>query len=127
MFFLPQVTATGKLYSEPVQEFYPDGSPIAVPDGEWDAVDLPLFTMVQVESDEPLGENARHEMQRFRISTPLDAPKPGFKDRVELPGFEEGGPFHVDGEPADLGETNPFMGGLPGYSVREIFLVRRRL
>lgn len=127
MFFIPEVTATGVLHRAPTEATYPDGSPMVVPEEEWETADLPLFTVVQVQADEPLGENTRHEVQRFRVSTPLDAPKPGFKDRVALPGFESGGLFHVDGEPVDLGETNPFMGAVAGYGVREIYLVRRRL
>lgn len=105
---------------------YPDGSPMAVPDEEWPAVDLPIYTIAQTTADEPVGPDGRHEYQRFRISTPLDAPKPGYEDRVSLPGFEGGGVFHVDGEPAEFGNHNPFSSLPRGFGGREIMLVRRR-
>lgn len=105
---------------------YPDGSPMAVPDEEWPAVDLPIYTIAQTTADEPVGPDGRHEYQRFRISTPLDAPKPGYEDRVSLPGFEVGGVFHVDGEPAEFGDHNPFSSLPRGFGGREIMLVRRR-
>lgn len=121
-----RITATGVLHRKPVPQTYPDGSPMAVPDDEWETEDLPIYTIAQVESDEPVGPDGRHEFQRIRVSTPLSAPKPGYEDRVSLPGFESGGLFHVDGEPAESGNHNPFLALPREFGGREIMLVRRR-
>lgn len=120
-----RITATGVLHRKPVPTFYPDGSPMVLPDEEWEQVDLPIYTITQIEADEPLGPDGKHEFQRLRVSTPHSAPKPGFEDRVSLPGFESGGVFHVDGEPNES-QANPFMPLPRGFGGREIFLVRRR-
>lgn len=122
------VTAIATLYREPEQETYPDGSPKVVPEADWPKIPLPLITMNQVESSEPWGGNERHEYQRFRLSLAPDSPVPTEKDRIELPGFEDGGLFHVTGMPGSRVASNPFtdfeFGGW--FGGHEVFVERRR-